>query len=322
MTFSHLASADEFGRKPTLAGVHPDNVQAHASSSAVSWAAILAGATVAAALSLILLVLGTSLGLTAVSPWVHEGISATTFGWSAILWVSFTQLLAFGMGGYLAGRLRTRWAGVDTDEVYFRDTAHGFLTWAVATLLSAALLTSVIGSIIGGGIKAGASVAGDVASSATAVVANSNKGELTPAANAGELLAYSVDSLFRADVNAAGNSAKQTEATSTAKVNNEVALIFINSMHSKALPADDLRYVGRIVAQHTGLSQTHAEQRVSETFTRLQTRLHDAEITVKEAADKARKASAYAGLWLFISLLIGAFFASWAATFGGRSRDA
>lgn len=307
MTSPHLISADEFGRKSAPVGVYPDNVTA--SSSAVSWAAILAGAAAAAALSLILLVLGTSLGISAVSPWVHEGISAATLGWSAILWISFTQLLAFGMGGYIAGRLRTRWIGVHEDEVYFRDTAHGFLAWAVASLLSAALLTSVISSIIGSGIQTGASVAGGAAHG----VAQTHH----EAMHSSGLTAYFVDTLFRPDVNAAGHSVKPTEASSTA----EVTLIFVNAIHNGALPAEDKRFVAEIVTQRTGLSPTHAEQRVSETYSRLQTRLHDAEIATKEAADKTRKASAYAGLWLFVSLLIGAFFASWAATFGGKHRD-
>ena len=46
------------------------------------------------------------------------------------------------------------------------------------------------------------------------------------------------------------------------------------------------------------------------------------EATAKETADEARKASAYAALWIFVSLLIGAFVASLAATLGGRQRDA
>ena len=109
-------------------------------ASAVSWGAILAGAAGAAALSLILLILGTGLGLSSVSPRAHDGVTPRTFGVSAILWVTFTQLVASGLGGYLAGRLRTKWAGAQVDEVYFRDTAHGFLAWAVASLATAALL--------------------------------------------------------------------------------------------------------------------------------------------------------------------------------------
>ena len=127
--------------------------------SAVSWAAVIAGAVGAAALSLVLFVLGTGLGLAVVSPWAGEGISGTTASVSTIVWVTVVQLLASVLGGYLAGRLRTRWITVHTDEVYFRDTAHGFLAWAVATLLMATLLSSAIGTALSAGLKAGGEVA-------------------------------------------------------------------------------------------------------------------------------------------------------------------
>src|ERR1700676_3648054 len=100
-------------------------------SSGVSWAAVVAGAFVAAALSLALLALGTGIGLSAVSPWGGAGASARTIGWSAIGWLVLMQLIACSAGGYLAGRLRTKWVSVHSHEVYFRDTAHGFLAWAV-----------------------------------------------------------------------------------------------------------------------------------------------------------------------------------------------
>ena len=101
----------------------------------------------------------------------------------------------------------------------------------------------------------------------------------------------------------------------------EVTRIFMNSIRSGPLPAEDIRYVGQVVAYRTGLTQQNAEKRVIDTYARVQTKLHDAETAAKEAADKGRKASAYAALWLFISLLIGAFVASFAATIGGRQRD-
>ncbi len=135
-------------------------------------AAILAGAAGAAALSLLLMILGTGLGFSAVSPWRMEGISATTFGVAAIAWLSFTQLAASGVGGYLAGRLRTKWMDVHTDEVYFRDTAHGFLTWAIASLLTAVILTSVMSSI-GSGVRASAEVVGKAAGAAAGTAAGS-----------------------------------------------------------------------------------------------------------------------------------------------------
>jgi len=310
MALPYATTADDLAPVRTLSGVYPENIRTDA--SAVSWGAIVAGAVAAAALSLILLMLGVGLGLSSVSPWGHYGTSAATFGVSSILWVTLTQLLACAMGGYLAGRLRTKWVAVHTDEVYFRDTAHGFLAWAVASLATAALLTSVIGSIVGAGIQAGATVAGGVASNAA--VATAGGSEMAKSDNETGPMGYFVDSLFRKDSN--------TAVVATAVPRSEVSRIFMNTVFTGPLPADDIRYVGQLVAQRTGLSQQEAEKRVTDTYARVQAKLNEAQGAAKDAADKARKASAYAALWLFISLLIGAFVASWAATYGGRQRDA
>ena len=299
-------------------GVLAEPMRGHA--GAVSWGAVIAGAAAAAALSLILLILGTGLGLSSVSPWAYAGIGAATFGVTTILWVTITQLLASGMGGYIAGRLRGNWVGTQPDEIYFRDTAHGFLAWAVASLATAALLTSVVGSIVGGGIQAGATVA----SGATAGVGLAAAGgtAITKADNNNEPMGYFMDSLFRKDMNTAANKrvAEVPEAESAASVA-EVTRIFMNAVRTGPLPAEDARYVGQVVSQLTGLTQDEAEKRVNETYSRMQEKIQNAETTAKEIADKGRKASAYAALWLFISLLIGAFFASWAAIYGGRHRD-
>ena len=295
------------------------------SVSAVSWGAIFAGAAAAAALSLILLILGTGLGLSSISPWANDGVSVTTFGVSTIIWVTLTQLLAAGMGGYLAGRLRTKWVEVHTDEVYFRDTAHGFLAWAVASLATATLLTSVIGSIVNGGVQAGASVAGGVATSAMVATAGGVAAGSEMAAdetNTGAI-GYFLDTLFRRDINAMSPPLDSlTPQQETAVSMAEVTRIFMNSLRTGVLPEEDIAYVGQVVAQRTGLTQQEAEQRVSDTFARVQTSLSEAETSAREAADSARKASAYAAIWLFISLLIGAFVASFAAPYGGRQRDA
>lgn len=309
MTFIYAETVDELGPARASANVFPEVTPAHA--SAVSWGAIVAGAVAAAALSLILLMLGVGLGLSSISSWGHYGTNAATFGVSTILWVTLTQLLACAMGGYLAGRLRTKWVAVDTDEVYFRDTAHGFLAWAVASLMTAALLTSVIGSIVGAGIQVGATVAGGVTSNVA--VATAGGSEMAKSDNEGPM-GYFVDHLFRKDSN--------TAAVATVVPRFEVSRIFMNTVFTGPLPADDIRYVGQLVAQRTGLSQQEAEKRVTDTYARMQAKLNDAQAAAKDAADKARKASAYAALWLFISLLIGAFIASLAATYGGRQRDA
>jgi hypothetical protein len=138
-------------------------------------------------------------------------------------------------------------------------------------------------------------------------------------------MGYSVDSLFRKDANTSAAGSAFAEGGAPDQVatasRSEVARIFVNTIRTGALPAEDVRYVGQLVAQRTGLTQQEAEKRVSETYARVQTKLRDAETAARDAADQARKASAYAALWLFVSLLTGAFVASLAATFGGRRRD-
>lgn len=288
--------------------------------SAVSWGAIAAGAAAGASLSLILLILGVGLGLSSVSPWTGEGVSAAGFGVSTIVWLTLTQLLASATGGYLAGRLRTKWADTNRDEVYFRDTAHGFLAWAAASLGTAALLTSAIGSILSGGVQAGATAVGGVATTATMVAAS---GRLA-AAESGPM-AYFVDSLFRRNESGTATSdeaAEETGERATPQDIAEVGRIFMNISRTDPLPAEDIRYVGYLVAQHTGISRSDAEKRVTDIYARAQSRLREAGVAAKDAADKARKASAYAALWIFVSLLGGAFVASLAATYGGRQRDA
>jgi hypothetical protein len=283
--------------------------------SAVSWAAVLAGAAAAAALSLILLLLGTGLGLSSLSPWANEGASAKAVGIGGFVWVVFMQLAASALGGYIAGRLRTKWVSLHTEEVAFRDTAHGFLAWGVATLFTASLLTSTVSSILGGGVQAGAQVAGGAASTA-ATAAASSAGANAPRAGSdnGGPTGYFVDSLFRSPKGAKSNASPE-QATA------EVTRIFTSAIASGKLPEEDARYAGQLVAQRTGMSQAEAEKRVNETFSQAQAKLKEAETKAREAADAARKASAAAALALFISLLIGAFIASYAATIGGRQRD-
>jgi hypothetical protein len=272
--------------------------------SAVSWGAIFAGAAAAAALSLILLLLGTGLGLSSLSPWANEGASGKALGVGTIVWVTIMQLAASVLGGYIAGRLRTKWVDLQVDEVVFRDTAHGFLAWAVATLFTAALLTSTVSAIISGGVQAGAQVAGGAAGAAAADADKS--GDSGP-------MGYLVDSLFRSPKAPAKGGAAASPEQATA----EVTRIFTNASAAGKLPPEDARYAGQLVAQRTGISQQEAEKRVNDTFSQLEAKKQEA----KEAADKARKASAAAALWLFISLLIGAFVASFAAIYGGRQRD-
>jgi hypothetical protein len=253
-----------------------------ASSSGVSWAAVIAGGFVTAALSLILLALGAGLGLSSNSLGSNTGVSATTLGTAAIVWLILMQLMSSSMGGYLAGRLRTKWASVHTDEVYFRDTAHGFLAWAVALVITAAFLASAAASMVG-------------TQTSTASAARADGQEL-------DSNGYYVDTLFRSD------SAKAD--VGDASVRGEVGRIFANALRQGDLAAADKNYLAQLVAARTGLSHAEADNRVSDVFARAQ-----------QTAEIARKAVAHSLLWTFLALLIGAFCASFAATIGGRQRD-
>ena len=159
------------------------------SQSAVSWAAIFSGALAAVSITLVLLALLAGLGLTSISPWPNSGASATTFTIGAGIGLIVVQWLAADIGGFLTGRLRTKWVSVHVHEIFFRDTAHGFLAWALATVTGILLFASAASSIIGGGVHAAATVAGGAAQGAGQMAAQAASG----------VSAYDVDSLFRSD---------------------------------------------------------------------------------------------------------------------------
>ena len=252
-----------------------------ATASGVSWAAVIAGAVVTAALSLILLSLGAGLGLSAVSPWSGLGASSATIGTSVVVWLLLMQVMSGSLGGYLAGRLRTRWPTIHTDEVYFRDTAHGFLSWGVAVVLTAAFL----------------------ASAATAMVGSAKSGGgMTEESRLSDANAYYVDMLLR-------TPAAATD-TNGVVVRGEVGRIFAKALGQGDLPAADRAYLGSVISARTGLAAPDADKRVSDVFGMAQ-----------QAIDAVRKATAHSLLWIFAALLAGAFFSSLAATLGGRQRD-
>ena len=287
---------------------YPSAVSDGPNRSGVSWAAIFAGAAGAAALTLILVVAGAGLGFAATSPWANEGASAKTLGISSILWLLVTAILASGLGGYLAGRLRVKWANLHGDEVYFRDTAHGFLSWAVATLVTTAMIVGTAGNITGAGAQAGASVA-----SGAATMVGSAAGGAAANANGGNPMDYFTDTLFRSN----GPASVSDDAA-----NGVAGRIFSKALSGDGtLSADDRTYLAQLVAQRTRLSQPEAEARVDQVYAQVRKAADDAKLKAQQAADAAAKAAAWASLWTFITLLCGAFAASLAALFGGRQRD-
>ena len=240
--------------------------------SAVSWPAVIAGAFVASAFSLALVALGAGIGLISVSPWSANNPSVTTFGVLAAAWFIAVQLFASGVGGYLAGRLRTPWVRVHTDEVYFRDTAHGLLVWAVGAVISAALLAWAASSAVSGAAR----LAG------TATEAGAPAAQTTPRAASliGDPTAYFADMLLRSDHPSQGDQSG---------VQMEAARILTRAVSTGNLPAADKSYLAQLVATRTGMSEPDAEKRVGDVFDQAKGAKDEAAAKAKEAADAARK---------------------------------
>ncbi len=269
-------------------------------ASAVSWAAIIGGAFVIAAVTMLLLALGSGLSLSSVSPWPGSGVSATSFTVMTAIWLIVVQWVSAGLGGYVTGRLRTQWTGVHSDEVFFRDTAHGLLAWAVAAVIGFGLLASAASTIVGGGAHA----VGGLASSA---VSGASQGGAQSAGSGGGVSGYYLDQLFRSDRDASGEQDPRPE----------VARILAMGVQNGSVPDGDKNYLAELVATRTGISQDDARKRVDTLIGQEQA----AEQKAKAAADQARKAAASLSFYTFFSMLIGAFIASAAAALGGRSRD-
>lgn len=321
-----MQTSNPISNAPQASGIAV--IPAEARQSGVSWSAVLAGALAAAALSFILLILGVGLGLSAISPWSYND---APIGKSAIAWAAFMQLASAGVGGYLAGRLRVRWANVHGDEVYFRDTAHGLLAWALATLLTVALMAGAVRAALSGAIDAGAGAATAIGATVAATGAKGStgiagtgstgagstgaaSGGTTGTAGAGPA-AYYTDMLLRADTAPpdADNGALRAEVG---------RILLQQPTNGPAMAVDDRQYLARLVAKRTGVEQAEAERRVDDVHARLVKARTDAETAAKNAAEQARKAGAHSALWMFVALLLGAFVASLAATFGGKLRDA
>ena len=265
---------------PSSAAITASSPQA----SAVAWSAIIAGAVAAVAVSVVLLTLGAGIGLSAASPWSGEGASVKAIGVAAVIWLIVVQWLSAAMGGYITGRLRVRWNYFDRDEVFFRDTTHGFLSWALAiaavTLVSTTMAAGAIGSATTGITASAASKAND------------------------NTLGYFSDALYRSENDSAGSS-----PTSASDTRSETTSILVRGMGSD-LSADDRAYLARKVAARTGMSEQEAEKRVDTVMAQ-----------AKETADAARKATATLAIATALSLAIGGFVSAVAAALGGRLRD-
>lgn len=274
-----------------------DVMPIESSQSALSWGPVIGGAVAATGISLILLLLGSGLGLTMVSPWQGQGASVGSLAVTSAIWLVIVQWLSSAFGGYLTGRLRTKWAAVHTDEVFFRDTVHGFISWALATLVVASFVALSLTSLAASGSKAVSATAAAAASTASSDMNGS--------------MSYFTDALLRP-----GQGQQRTTGDDRAAIA-EISRILINGAVEGKLPDDDKNYIATVVASRTGLSEPDAKARVDSVLKRID----DAKIATQKAADTARKTAATTALLGALSLLVGAFIASAAAALGGSQRD-
>jgi hypothetical protein len=281
--------------------------------SAVSWGSIIAGAFVAAASTVILIALGSGVGFASISPWPDRGASVTSFAVTTAIWLIVTQWVSAALGGYIAGRLRTRWMGTHPHEVFFRDTAHGFITWAVATILVVAVGASTFRSAAGAAgraANAGAAAGMIAAPGSAGISANTGMSASSTLSNANSPIApYEIDRLFR--------SSNFGGAALLADARMETAHIAANAFVNGSISSADRSYLVEQVSARTGASPADAQARV-DNFVAAVTQAQE---KLKAEADSARKAAAEASIYLALSMLIGAFIASVAAALGGRIRD-
>lgn len=256
---------------------------------AISWSAVFAGAFAALGLTIVLVILGSAFGFGAMSPFPGDGLSAMTIGAVTIIWLIFTQIFASIAGGYIAGRVRLRWS-IHRDEVFFRDTVHGFLTWAVAS----ALMFAVAALAVGGGSAAATAVT-------TAAVA-SDEDASSPAT-------LITDRLYRAPgANPDALAASRGEAE---------RLVVLAIADEDLVTDEDRTWLVEDVAERASLDLNLAEARVQMAFTDIAIASEEA----REEVDLARGASVTLSLATALAMMIGAFVACGAAVYGGRERD-
>jgi hypothetical protein len=269
----------------------------------VEWSAVLAGAVLAVALSFVLLTFGTAIGLSATSPWPNSGLSAKVVASLAIFWAMTQQIGAFMVGGYVAGRMRSRWGELSGHEIEFRDGLHGGLVWAVGVVVGAMLLLSTAGAVAKGGVQVAGQItaAGAISSDPLDAVVDSVLRPTTVAQTSAPPAATPPGSA----------RASAVALSSRDDLRAEVARLLSASVNGRSTFSNqDRAYLVQVVAQRTGLPPQEAERRVGEAIT-----------AAREAADKTRRAAILTGFVTAASLVLSLGAAWWAALKGGQHRD-
>jgi hypothetical protein len=283
----------------------------------LEWGPVIAGAIGAAAISLVLFTFGSAIGLSVVSPWPNHGMSTTTFMVIAALFAAVVQVGSFAAGGYLAGRMRSPWLSGVESERHFRDGSYGFAVWALGLLIGATIAVSGATGVLKTTAQSTAITAG------TGVAGTANRVTTDPSDYAIDLLMRPAPTTVAAPNPAPADATAATRPDMAGRADSERDLrapltrIFVSSLQSGSLAANDRTYLAQVVARQTGLSQADAEARVDQAYAEAKS----AEAKVRAAADKARKLGMIAAFLAAATLAIGCAAACAGASAGGRARD-
>ncbi len=279
--------------QPAVPAYEHLHITKESTQSAISWAAVIGGAVAALAISIIVFTLGSGIGFSTMSPWsgMPQREAMVSFTVKTAIWMIVMQWLSALIGGYVTGRMRTKWTGLHTREVFVRDVVHGFLAWALATVLTSMLVASAASAVVSGGAKA-----------ATLAAAHAPRAMMDPDT-------YFVESMYRAD-GMTGTAERRDTLEETSR-------ILAQGLRRGDVPEEDRNYLAGRVMAHTGLTGPDARARVDATIEQMQF----AADAAKQAAEEARRSARTFAFFTFFSMVIGAFIASVAAALGGQLRD-
>lgn len=247
----------------------------------VQWGPAFCGAIIAAASFFVLMTFATAIGLavTSVSPtWRDTSVGLAVLSGA---WIVFSAVGSFSLGGYIAGRVRSRWEA-PVDEIHFRDGLHGLLAWGLAIAFGVAL--TFVGA----------------ATLSFATKPNVTAARSTAANNEPAFLDFELDRLFRSDRLAEPSAADRAEA----------GRIIETSLGHQSVAPDDFNYLVRLVSARTGLAEPDAQKRTLSTLAEAHT-----------AARRARQSGVILGFTLAAAMVAAAGAAWAAAREGGRHRD-
>ena len=307
---------------PRMAG---DQVTSPPEFAYLEWAPVIAGAMGAAAISLVFFTFGSALGLSAVSPYPYSGLSATTFFIVAAIFAALVQVGSLAAGGYLAGRIRTPWAAGVEGERHFRDGTYGFVVWALALLIGAAIAVSGVGGVLKTAVQTTTTVGAGAAAAAGPSIAR--QVSMDPSDMAIDLLLRPAAGMARpagapaapAAMPAADSAMARmdTARESREELREPLTRVFTGTLRDGTLSAPNRTYLATVVSRQTGLPLAEAEKRVDEAYAEAK----NAEQKARAVADKARKTAAIAAFLAAATLLIGCAAACGGAAMGGRHRD-